>query len=457
MTERILLVDDQRDILDHLAKVLRERRYDVLVAGSGEDAVDLARREKERLDAIVLDLDLAPGKLEGAAAVQLLRQAAPEVPIVALSGKGTTLDAVKVLKLGVVDLVEKGLYVEEALPVSLQRVRAVARVLQENRQLRRDLQALQARREVQRAGARERNRIVGDSPSIRKVLEDVRLAAPGSSPVLLRGERGTGKELIAAALHERSDRPEGPFVAVNCAALPGSLLERELFGYERGAFPGADARRLGRIEQAHGGTLYLGDVGYLTGELQERLMRVLDAGEILRLGGGERVKVDLRLVAGSVADLEARIESGAFRRDLFDLLAQRVIRVPPLRDRAEDVARLADHFAEGMRQKVGWTEPRTFAPEVLERFRLHSWPGNVRELRAVVERMVIGCPERTIRLRDVPVELLGPGAGTLPQQLEALERALVERALERWTGNRERAAESLGLTLAELDARSERY
>lgn len=303
--------------------------------------------------------------------------------------------------------------------------------------------------------------IIGDSPRMREVLNLLELVAPADATVLLLGETGTGKELAAKAIHQNSPRAQGPFVVVNCAALPEALLESELFGHERGAFTGATGRKEGRFLLAHRGTLFLDEIGELPAAIQAKILRVLQTREFEPLGGNRTVKADVRIIAATNRDLEAMVREGNFREDLFYRLNVFPITLPPLRDRQDDLLRLAEFFLKRFREK--YQRPvQSLAPEVVQAFRHYPWPGNIRELENVIERGVIMCQTETLNLQELPLALqnyafesLGESEGE--PSLPELERQLIIRTLEKMSRNRQQAAEVLGISLDELNLKIRAY
>ena len=303
--------------------------------------------------------------------------------------------------------------------------------------------------------------VVGTSPRMQELLHLLELVAPSEVTVLLQGSTGTGKELAAKAIHLNSPRRAGPYVVVNCAALPETLLESELFGHERGAFTGAVARKEGRFVLAHQGTIFLDEVGELSPATQAKILRVLQSREFEPLGSTRTLKVDVRIIAASNRDLEGMVQDGAFREDLFYRLNVFPITLPSLRERLDDLPLLADHFLELCREK-NRSQARSLAPEVLQAFARYPWPGNIRELENVIERGVIICQGGILSLRDLPaplqryagpLETADPGEPGLPE----LERRLISRTLEKMSGNRRRAAEVLGISMEELNLKLRAY
>lgn len=446
-TERpvMLVVDDEHEHLASLRRIFEREGLTVRTATSGELALEVLRSEPV---ALVLADVMMPG-MSGIELLRVTRTLRPEADVVVMTAYGTIELAVEAMREGAYDFVQK------PFKAALIR-RVVARALEkqrlahENVLLRRELAKVQS-------GAKERA-IIGRSPAMLETLEMVRQAAPSSATVFLHGESGTGKELLARALHEQSPRRNGPFVVVNCAALPESILEAELFGFEKGAFTGAHATKEGRIEKADGGTLFLDEVGELSPPVQAKLLRVLQEGELERLGSTAPRTVDFRLVSATNRDLEQMVAKGEFREDLFYRLNVIGIRLPALRDRPEDIPLLVDHF---LRRFIAKNEKtvRDLSKEALFALTSWSWPGNVRELENVVERAVVLTRDEVIGLDDLPRPLRDQAASDrapirregrsviipIGTRLEDVERVLIHATLEETGGDKTLAAQLLGI------------
>jgi two-component system, NtrC family, response regulator HydG len=466
----LLLVDDEPPNLDSLERIFSREGFRVLLAASGQAALEQLRREP--VDVVLTDL-MMPG-MSGQELLRAVRAVAPEVEVVLMTAYGTVEAAVEVMKDGAYDFLTKPLK-RHAVLKSVRQAAEKRRLLQENRQLKSKL-----------AGLSGQAAIVGQSPALRAVLDVARQAASSVATVLLLGESGTGKELFARALHDLSGRAGGPFVPINCAAIPESILESELFGYERGAFTGAAARKEGRIERADGGTLFLDEVGELSPQVQAKLLRVLQEGEIERLGGTQALKVDCRVVAATNRDLAGAVREGKFREDLFYRLNVIQLRLPPLRDRVEDLPLLASHFlarAAGRNNKP----VRSLSPAALAAIEAYAWPGNVRELENAVERAVVLARGEQIEEGDLPEavresfgrarSLPGPSQGQavalglegrslavpLGTTMEEIELRVIRETLRHTKGDKNLAAALLGIAARtiyrkldpKLDARSE--
>jgi DNA-binding NtrC family response regulator len=446
MKGRILAVDDERHQRDILQMILDAEGYETSVAGTARQAIQEARGQA--FDVVLTDLKM-PDK-NGIALLEELLLAQPGLCVVLMTAHGTIDSAVEAMRKGAFDYLTKPLEKDELLLV-IRRAMERTRLVRENRMLNEQL--------------RDRFRldnIVGSHGSMQDVFRIVFKVAPSTSTVLIYGESGTGKELVAQALHQQSDRHERPFYAVNIGALPESLLEAELFGHEKGAFTGAETRKVGLFEQASGSTLFLDEVGDLKRDLQVKLLRTLQEREILRVGGTERVKVDVRIIAATNLDLEQAVREGRFREDLYYRLNVIPIVLPPLRERRTDIPLLVEHFVK----KYGAGKARSIGAPALKYLVEYDWPGNVRELEAVVERSLLLAEEDVVAPEDLPPNVRanisltrGPMGMEIPESgidLEAVEKSLVLKALERAHGNVTRAARLLGLTRRTLQYRLEK-
>ncbi|HWE29294.1 MAG TPA: sigma-54 dependent transcriptional regulator, partial [Polyangia bacterium] len=364
----LLIVDDEPNILSTLRRALELEGYIVEVAGAGRIALEKAKTRA--FDCALLDV--AMPEMDGLTLLKALRELRAELPVIMMSGNATLATAVEATKLGACDFMEKPLTTDKVL-ITVQNALKLAR-------LERDAEAERDRRKRTLS-----HYLVGSSPRMKRIYETLAKAAPSTGRVLIGGERGTGKELIARAIHEGSRRKDGPFVKVNCAAIPGELIESELFGHEKGAFTGATQQRRGKFEQAHGGTLFLDEIGDMELGAQAKVLRVLQENEIERVGGNDTLTVDVRVIAATNKNLKVEIEKGRFRADLFDRLNVVPIEVPPLREHKEDVPQLVEHFVQQAAAANG-KRTLTIAPPAMSLLMQHDWPGNVRELRNTVER-----------------------------------------------------------------------
>jgi two-component system response regulator HydG len=430
----VLVVDDEPSNLESIAKIFQKDGLRALTAPSARAALELLRTHK--VDVVLTDL-MMPA-VSGLELLRAAKQLAPDVEVVMMTAYGTVETAVQAMREGAYDFVEKPL--KRLTIVKTVRKAAERRSLAlENRQLRQELRALTTRE------------IVGSSPALRRVLDVATQAAPSSATVLVLGESGTGKELLARCIHQRSTRAAAPFVAVNCSAIPESILEAELFGHEKGAFTGALTRRDGRFAKAERGTLFLDEIGELSPAVQVKLLRVLQEGEYEPLGGDTQ-RADVRIVAATNKDLRAEIAAGRFREDLFYRLNVIAITSPPLRSRREDVPLLVDHFLgvyceKNRRARLG------VAREVLAKLSDYSWPGNVRELENVIERAVVLCRGERLTLDDLPDAIRESEAGEaatitfgVGTPLDEVERRLIRETLRHAHGDKSVAAQLLGIS-----------
>jgi two-component system response regulator HydG len=436
--QTVLLVDDEKGIVDSLAKIFEREGISVLCANDGQTGLELLR--KHRIGVLLTDL-MMPGGMSGMDLLKAARTVAPETEVVLMTAYGTVETAVEAMKEGAYDFVTK--------PLKRAHVVRIVRNALEKQSLLVENRALRAQLEERR-----RRAIIGTSLAWRRTMEVIMQAAPSEATVLLLGESGTGKELLARALHENSPRASRPFVPVNCSAIPETILEAELFGYEKGAFTGAVARREGRFEGANGGTLFLDEIGEISPQVQVKLLRVLQEGEIERLGaGGKPTKIDIRLVAATNKDLHRAVREGRFREDLYYRLNVISVGIPPLRDRRDDVPLLVEHFIQAYREKNAKTIVGC-SRRALELLCDYSWPGNVRELENAIERAVVLTRSTSIGEEDLPREVresLAAGSGarvlTFPigTPLEQLERQAIHETLRHTKGDKRLAAQLLGI------------
>jgi two-component system nitrogen regulation response regulator NtrX len=446
MKDRVLVVDDEAGVRSSLAGILGDEGYAVEAVESGEKALEAL--EARRYDVVLLDVWL-PGQ-DGLEVLKKIRARDAELPVVVVSGHGTIETAVKAVRLGAQDFVEK--------PLSLEKTLLAVRNALRQRRLESELRVLR-----QRLG--ERYTMVGESAPLRALRAEIAQAAPSNGRVLIFGENGTGKELVARQIHAQSHRAAMPFVEVNCAAIPEELIESELFGHTKGAFTGALAARKGKFELADGGTLFLDEIADMSLKTQAKVLRALQEQRIEPVGGSGGTPVDVRVIAATNKDLQAEIRDGRFRDDLYFRLSVIPFHVPPLRERREDIPLLAHHFLRVLSAEHG-RRPHEVAPEVLEQLARLSWPGNVRELRNIVERLVIMTPGERIELRHLPTSLVGASAGeagtgaaaaveatgdgTLIAAREEFERRYILMRYRECGGNMSRTAEALGVERSNL-------
>ncbi len=442
MSRTILVVDDEEAILATLRGALEDEGYEVASAGSGEEALD--GLDAADPDVVLLDVWL-PG-IDGVEVLQKLRERDPDLPVIMMSGHATIETAVKATKLGAYDFIEKPLNLDRLLLTIEHAVRA-RRLSEENRYWR------------ERWGRSPD--LIGESPAVRELKEQIRVVGPTRASVLITGENGTGKELVARAVHRASRRRDGPFVEVNCAAIPEDLIESELFGHEKGAFTGATARRRGKFDLADGGTLFLDEIGDMSLKTQAKILRVIQEMRFERVGGTKTHEVDVRIIAATNKDLEEEIREGRFREDLYYRLNVVPIHVPPLRERTEDIPLLFRHFVEEYCREEN-REPVEVDEAVFAVLQAYPWPGNVRELKNVAERMVILCRSDRLTVADVPPAVRGQGTGSggaggtvrpglgLREARRQFERDYIARHLEEAGWNVPQAAEALGVDRSSL-------
>ena len=430
----ILVVDDDPDIVAVLADLLKKEGHQVRTCAAGSAATTAGA--EERFDVVLTDIRLPD--MDGLAVLRAFREASPETAVIVMTAFGTVETAIQAIKAGAYDYIPKPFKLDE-VRIVVQRALERKRLLQENRRYRQELR-----------GKYRLENVVGASGPMLEIFKTVARVAPTKSTVLIQGESGTGKELIARTIHYNSDRAQGSFVAVDCGALPETLLESELFGHERGAFTGATALKRGLFEVARGGTCFLDEIGDVSPAVQSRLLRVLQEHEIKRVGGTEPIKVDARVIAATNKHLESLLKAHKLREDLFYRLSVVTITLPPLRERRDDILLLAEFFLRKSAREAGKPVER-IAPEAMALLTAYQWPGNVRELEHAIERAVILTQNPTLLAHDLPPELQAPPGGRPAADAQVLPLREVERrhllfALKRAQGNRKRAAEWLGIT-----------
>jgi two-component system, NtrC family, nitrogen regulation response regulator NtrX len=448
MSERILIVDDADGVRESLGSLLEDEGYRVDGAHTAAEA--RSALERQGFDLVLLDMVLPDGG--GLELLEELQEHYVDLPVIVISGHGNVDAAVRATRLGAYDFLEKPLALERVLVTvhnALDRVRMTRRLEQLSSQFQR------------------RDELVGDSPPMRRLKDELHRAAASDSRILIFGENGTGKELVARRAHLLSPRSEAPFVEVNCAAIPEELIESELFGHVKGSFTGASSDRAGRFEQADGGTLFLDEIADMSLKTQAKVLRVLQEQRFERVGGSATIKVDVRVIAATNKDLEAEIRDNRFREDLYFRLAVIPLRVPPLRDRHEDIPQLVEYFVARYAGEIG-KRPKRVDRAAMERLAEYSWPGNVRELRNFVERMMIMVPGDEITPRDLPqpmrsepgdhIRLLLDGDGvSLRDARVAFERRFIERKLLEYGGNVSRAAKALSIERSNLYRKIKAY
>jgi len=448
MTPSILIVDDERHTREGLRQAL-EDDYDIYVAEDADQAFNLL--ESERFDLVLTDLRM-PGK----SGMQIIDKALAlpnRPPVIMMTAYGNVPSAVEAMKRGAYDFLPK--------PVNLEKLEILIKRSLNSKKLESEVKELRERLDVKFSF----EGIVGNSPELKKVIERVKLVAPSRATVLIEGETGTGKELIAQAIHQNSGRAEGPFVAVHCAALPPNLLESELFGHERGAFTGATDRRIGRFEMAEGGTLFLDEIGEIDGSTQVKLLRFLEERTFERIGSSKPIKVDARLVAATNRDLEEMVDEGAFREDLYFRLNVVPVRMPALRERADDLPALLTRFLEEFAEENG-VEPPRIEPGAMQALMRYRWPGNIRELRNFAENAVVLRPGGVVRDYDLEPKFRNDdgdgrlnGQGGRPASLdkEENEKRLLKEALADAKGNRTKAARLMGISRRTLHRKLQQW
>jgi two-component system nitrogen regulation response regulator NtrX len=440
MAETVLVVDDEKDIRLTLGGLLADEGFLVAQASSAQEAMD---RLDESLPAlVVLDLWMG-GTEEGFSVLEHIREERPQLPVVVISGHGNVETAVKAVKNGAFDFIEKPLSADKLL-LTVQRALDFRRLSEENRLLR-------------SRGFREERLFVGASRAMRDLLKKISMVAPTAAPVLVTGENGVGKELVAQTVHSLSDRASRPMIELNCAAIPEELVESELFGHEKGAFTGADRRRQGRFDMANRSTLFLDEIGDMSLKTQAKILRILQEQKFERVGGTKTVSVDVRVIAASNKDLQTEIERGTFRKDLYYRLNVVSLVVPPLRDRREDIPGLAQIFLAAC-VEANCLGAKTLDPALVEELRSREWPGNIRELKNTVERLAITTPGQVIRSDPEAPGAASGGRGpaaSAPQEgwldlayREAkaeFEKRYFQHQLDAHNGNVTRTAEAIGL------------
>jgi DNA-binding NtrC family response regulator len=457
MAATVLIIDDDQMIRSYLDGILSEDGYEVLLAATCAEGEALL--EAKPVDVVLLDLKLPDD--DGISVLRRIKREDPNIQVIVLTAFSAVESAVEALKLGAYDYIDK--------PSDVSKLKAL---------LERALKELTMRREIerlrQRPGGYGQSWIVGQSKEMRLIERLVSKVAQGSATVLLQGESGTGKEVVANAIHLQSQRADGPFVVINCAAIPDALLESELFGFEAGAFTSAKRRKKGLLEMADGGTLFLDEIGEMKPQMQAKILRVLETKTLRRVGGTTDIKIDVRFIAATNRDLRTAVQDGAFREDLYYRLSVVVIDLPPLRDRMQDVELFIAAFVDELNRAMGKGIVGV-SGEALRLMRRYRWPGNIRELRNVIERAMVLCDDREIQPSHLPAELgdegislpelespqLGAGLTSAGVDLEdivsQIERRLIEDALARTGGNQIEAAELLSISRDQLRYRLQKY
>jgi two-component system nitrogen regulation response regulator NtrX len=442
---KVLIIDDEESIRSALKMIFEYEGYDCLLAANGAAGIKIA--EKEDPDLVILDIKMP--QIDGLEVLKRLKAGEGSPPVVILSGHGTVKTAVEATKLGAFDFVEKPPESDRILLVARNAL-AQKKLTEENRRLKLSFD--------------DRYRMVGVSPSLEKVWEAVKRAAPTHATVLIMGESGVGKELVARAIHRNSLRKDEAFVQVNCAAIPEELIESELFGHEKGSFTGATEKQIGKFELAHKGTIFLDEVGDMSLRTQAKVLRVLQEGEVERIGSQKTIQVDVRVIAATNKKLEEAIERGDFREDLYFRLSVIPIRVPALRERPEDVQPLVEHFVKQFGAESNF-RPKRIPPPVFDALKRHPWRGNVRELKNTIERLLIMVPDDEIRPEHLDDVLHRPAEGNLSPEnaaslrdfKESAERAFLVRKLQESKWNISATAASIGTPRSNLYKKLEQY
>ncbi len=425
----VLVIDDEEGIRESLKGILEDEGYEVFLAGSGEEGLRIF--EEQDPDLVMLDIWL-PG-IDGMEVLRVMRDTKPDIPVVMISGHGTIEIAVKATKIGAYDFLEKPLSLDRVL-ITLKRAIEFKNLERERRELRENISL--------------KWRLIGESEIIKRLRSEIESIAMTNSVVLITGESGSGKELVARMIHEVSPRKRGPFVEVNCAAIPGELIESELFGHEKGSFTGAIERKKGKFELADGGTLFLDEIGDMSLTAQAKVLRVIETKEFQRVGGSKNIKVDTRIISATNKDLYEEVKKGNFREDLYYRINVVPVNVPPLRDRKDDIPLLVEHFTGLISGEYGIKKKR-FDSGALRLLMEYHWPGNVRELKNTVERLMIMVRDDVIKEVDVRKVLTArtdyTSYTTLKEAREAFEKDFILKKLEENNWNISKTAENIGI------------
>ena len=449
MSKTILVVDDETSILQSLEGILTDEGFEVVIAESGLEALE--KVQEEMPDLVLLDIWM-PG-LDGIETLEKIKALYPTLQVIMMSGHGNIETAVKSTKVGAYDYIEKPLSLEKLL-LSINNALAHSRLVEEVHFLK--------EKEM------KKHNIVGNSAAMAELKEQIRIVAPTNAWVLISGENGTGKELVAHTIHRLSRRSQNPMVEVNCAAIPEELIESELFGHEKGAFTGASTMRKGKFDSAHEGTIFMDEIGDMSLKAQSKTLRILQEQKFERVGGTKTIEVDVRVIAATNKDLEKEIEKGAFREDLYFRLNVIPMRVPSLRERVDDIPDLVNEFVKefALSAKV---EPKEFPSETLDLLQKYDWPGNVRELKNLIERLMIMSPAPVIGIKDIPAPFnqssksvrvgveLGFSTDSLKEAKGEFEKAFIEEKLNEHNGNISQTAEAIGIERSNLHKKIKQY
>ncbi len=446
----ILITDDEKSIRNALREILEFENYAVLEAENGEQA--LAMVSSEHIDLVMLDIKMKG--MDGMEVLPKIKELKKELPVIMISGHGTIKIAVEATKSGAFDFLEKPPDLNRLL-ISIRNALNSSELIRENRQIRKQLHG--------------HTELIGDSPAIGQIKKLIQKVAPSSSRVLITGENGTGKELVARAIHNNSTRASKTFVDVNCAAIPAELLESELFGHEKGAFTGASGRRIGKFEQADGGTLFLDEIGDMASEAQAKVLRALQEGQIVRVGSNEPIKVDVRVLSATNKDLADEIEEGNFREDLYHRLNVIPIHLPPLRKRREDIPLLAAWFLQNLAEKEIIFSGKSFSDEALDELKKQSWPGNIRELQNSVERLALLSQDDVISKSDVQKQIVSrkknkdlldnliEETDSFHEYKEEAERIFLLKKLEKFDWNVSATADAIDIQRSHIYNKMKKY
>jgi two-component system nitrogen regulation response regulator NtrX len=448
MAETILIIDDEPNIIQSLQGILIDEGFSVITADGGLKALDII---KETIPDLII-LDIWMPDIDGIETLTRIRELYPTVPVIMISGHGTIETAVKATKLGAYDFIEK--------PLSLDKVLLAANnALNYNR--------LETELDLFREKERQKHQITGHSRVINELGEQIELVAPTDAWVLIVGENGTGKELVAHTIHRLSKRNTKPLIEVNCAAIPDDLIESELFGHEKGAFTGATTMKRGKFDQANDGMLFLDEIGDMSLKAQSKVLRILQEQRFERVGGNRTIRVNVRVIAATNKNLEDEIKKGLFREDLYFRLNVIPIKVSPLRDRTDDIPELVDEFLDEFSREIK-KERKYLSPGALELFKKYSWPGNVREIKNLMERLAIMCPEKVIETKDIPFPYNTrkiedskfedfSSFETLKEAREIIEKTFIAGKLEQYGGNISKTAEAIGVERSNLHKKIKAY
>jgi two-component system nitrogen regulation response regulator NtrX len=438
----VLIVDDEEGIRESLSGILEDEGYGVLAAESGEDALKIMQDQAP--DLVILDVWLP--NVDGLQTLQEIKALKKEMPVIMISGHGNIEVAVKATRMGAYDFLEKPLSLERVL-LSSRRALERSALERENRDLRENLS--------------RKWRFIGESPAVVALRSEIEMASQSNSRVLITGESGSGKELVARLLHSMGSRADKPFVEVNCAAMPHELIESELFGHEKGSFTGAFEKKKGKFELADGGTLFLDEIGDMSLQTQAKVLRVIETQEFQRVGGNTNIKVDVRIICATNKNLSEEVKKGSFREDLFFRLNVIPISVPPLRERREDIPLLVDFFIQALAAEYG-QPPKRLAPDAIKSLQEYSWPGNIRELKNLIERLVIMTPSAAISAKDFLLTGRHESSDyftyrTLKEARESFERDFIAKKLEENSWNISKTAEILDIERSNLHRKIKAY